>query len=153
MIYQRDVKGRFVSAGGGRQGGGIGIGFRVRTRDDIPRLLRKARRQNIRTLGHAAAVIRVTAKRSIRKRAGPSPAGQPPHTHCGVLPRSLRYAVARNRQSAVIGPDYTVARRVGRPHEKGGIYFGRRYPARPYMLPAFEKIRPRLPRFWGGSIR
>ena len=56
---------------------------------------RKAKQGCVRSLGHAAAVIRLTAKRSIRKRKRASPAGQPPHTHTKRLPSAILYCVTR----------------------------------------------------------
>jgi len=218
MPTLRDERGRFLSGGRGA------IGLSVRTRTDMKKLLKKARRANIRSLGHAAGYLRKTAQRSIRKSPQVSAPGQPPHTRKGRLRRSILYDVEKNRQGAVIGPvrypgpvlaqpvpsklergvrrhviparkftaadflkygygpmDVNVpgrgrstwtekgkvpvvrgrvrtqaqARRAARLHNTWGI--GGRPPKplaeRPYMVPALEKVRPRLPRHWADSVR
>ena len=65
---------------------------------------KKVQTANFRSLGHAAGTIRLTAKRSIRKRKKPSSPGSPPHTQTGMLRRVIRYEVNRDREEAVIGP-------------------------------------------------
>ena len=129
------------------------IGFQVKTRSDIPKVLRKARRANIENLGHAGATIRLTAKRSIRKSANPAQPGKPPKTRRGQLRSSIRFAVERNRQRVVIGPDHRFVGQSARAHEFGGRYRKQRYPKRPFMGPALTKTKDRLPKHWAGSIR
>lgn len=52
----------------------------------------------------AAAIVRLTAKRSIRKRKKASPAGSPPSTHEGSYLRNvLVYAYDEVRREAVVG--------------------------------------------------
>lgn len=129
------------------------IEMRVRTRSEIPAVLRKARRANIESLGHAGAAIRLTARRSIRKSAKASLPGKPPRTRHGQLRRSIVYAVERHRGAVIIGPGFRGVGRSAQPHEFGGPYRGDRYPARPFMGPALEKTAPRLPKLWAGSVR
>ena len=129
------------------------IGMQIRTRADIPKVLRKVRRANIESLGHAGAVIRLTAKRSIRKSDSPAAPGTPPKTRRGQLRRSIRFAVEANRQRVVIGPEYGIVGRSAMAHEFGGRYRRERYPKRPFMGPALEKTQSRLPRHWAGSVR
>lgn len=129
------------------------IGMRVRDRTDVQKVLRKARRANIENLGHAGAAIRLTAKRSMRKRKGPAETGKPPHTHTRRLPRAIVYAVEKQRQQVTIGPAYHLAGEVGAAHEHGGRFRGQQYDRRPFMGPALEKVKDRLPRKWAGSVR
>lgn len=129
------------------------FGFHVRTRDETHKVKRKAKRANIENLGHAGAALRIAAMRSIRRRKKAAPPGSPPHTQTRRLPRAIKYAVDKQRQNVVIGPDAESVGRVGGVHEHGGRYYRRRYPPRPFMGPALEKIRPRLPRMWAASIR
>jgi len=129
------------------------IGMNIKTRSDIPKVLRKARRANIENLGHAGASIRLTAKRSIRKSANPAEPGRPPKTRRGRLRNSIRFAVERNRQRVLIGPDQRIVGQSGRAHEFGGRYRKQRYPKRPFMGPALTKTKDRLPKYWAGSIR
>ena len=83
------------------------IGVRVRTRSDIPKVIRKARKANIKNLAHGGAAIRLTARRSIRKGKKASPAGSPPHTRRGLIRRAILYAVEKEKERVVVGPSYT----------------------------------------------
>jgi len=132
---------------------GAAIGIRVRTRADIPRVLRAARRANITSLAHAGASVRLTARRSIRQSTRPSDPGRPPRTRRGQLRRSIRYAVETHQQRVVIGPGYRTVGTSARAHEFGGRYRKQRYPKRPFMGPALDRTRDRLPRHWAGSVR
>ena len=129
------------------------VGMNVRTRADFRKVQRKARRANITSLAHAGASIRLTARRSIRRRKGPSAPGTPPHTRRGLLRNAILYAVEPHRQSVVVGPSIEVVGTSATAHEFGGRYRRRRYPRRPFMGPALERTAPRLPRHWAGSVR
>jgi len=129
------------------------VGMTVRTRSDVPKVLRKVRRANIESLGHAGAAIRLTARRSIRRSPRPSAPGKPPHTRRGQLRGAILYAVERAQDRVIIGPDYAGIGLSATAHEFGGRYRRGRYPKRPFMGPALEKLRPRLPRMWAGSVR
>lgn len=129
------------------------VGVKATTKTDMLKVVRKAKQANITNLGHAGAAVRLTAARSIRKRKGPAPAGQPPHTHTRRLPRAIKYAVEKQRQRVVIGTDVQSFGTAGRAHELGGQFRGQHYEKRPFMLPALEKNKSRLPRLWAASIR
>ena len=129
------------------------VGMKVRTRSDVPKALRKIRRANIENLGHAGGAIRLAAKRSIKRSPKPSAPGTPPHTRRGQLPGSILYAVEKDKDRVVIGPDYTKMGRSAMPHEFGGRYKRERFQKRPFMGPALSKVSPRLPRLWAGSVR
>ncbi|HID74469.1 MAG TPA: hypothetical protein EYP56_00555 [Planctomycetaceae bacterium] len=128
------------------------IGIKARSRFDGRRLRKKAKQGHIKGLGHAAAVIRLTAKRSIRKRKGPSPKGSPPHTETKRLLSSILYAVDKTHERAVIGPSRRIIGIAGAEHEHGGKWRRERFPKRAFMFPALEKTLPRLPRHWAGAI-
>lgn len=122
--------------------------------DETPKVRKAVDRYKVENIGHAAGLVRTTARRSIRKRKGPSAAGTPPHTHTGLMRRSIVYAVHKHRDEAIIGPTASmVGRVVGGLHEFGGVAKTGEYPARPYMGPAFEKILPRLPQKWRNSLK
>jgi len=55
-------------------------------------------------LAHAGAAIRMTARRSIRKRKSISKPGSPPSSHAGHLRRLLFYAFDRMAETVVVGP-------------------------------------------------
>jgi len=129
------------------------VGMKAKTRSQMHKVARKAKRANIESLGHAGGAIRLAAVRSVRKRKGPAPQGEPPHTHTRRLPRAIKYAVEKKRQVVVIGPDVESFGTAGKAHEHGGKFRGERYPKRPFMGPALEKTKDRLPKFWAGSVK
>ena len=129
------------------------IGAKVKTKDETSRALAKAKQGNFKSLGHAAAAIRLTARRSIRKRKKASPEGQPPHTRQGQLRGAILFAVEKEKGVAVIGPDHSKVGASGSAHEHGGRYKRQRYPKRPFMGPALEKTKDRLPKLWAGSVK
>ncbi|MDA9778749.1 hypothetical protein N9D38_09925 [Rubripirellula sp.] len=187
------------------------ITLNAKTKLDTQKLKQKTEQASFRSLGHAGGAIRLTAKRSIRKRKKPSQPGSPPHTQTGSLKRSIRYEVNKSIPDVVIGPVNEIAGRIWNLHEHGGVStkrrllkrhrfspgeFGpirvkqqgyntkfarirltsaaqaaratrlveqendrrrsdgpRRYPKRPFMKPALDINRSRLPTFWRNSVR
>jgi hypothetical protein len=115
-------------------------------------------------LSRFGAFVRTTARSSIRRRKTTSKPGQPPTSWTGLLKRFLFFSYEPARRSVVIGPvrlgrgdgeaprllehGGTVARR-GRRRRRRVL----RYRARPYMGPAFEKEKPKLPTMWRDSVR
>lgn len=119
-------------------------------------------------LSKAGAFIRTAAKTSIRKRKGSAPPGAPPHSHEGSLRRLILFGYDKPNDSVVVGPvgfkksdapsvleyggDTIVLRRVG---GRGGKLTSQKVKIapRPYMAPALEKQRPKLPLLWRNSVR
>ncbi|HEY1068408.1 MAG TPA: hypothetical protein VGE52_19955 [Pirellulales bacterium] len=128
-------------------------GRTVRIKDDFKRVLAAARDGSFRSLGHAGAAIRLAARRSIKKSKSASPEGRPPHSRKGQLRGAIVYAVEAERQLVVIGPEAAQVGTSGRAHEFGGRYKRQRYPKRPFMGPALEKLKERLPKLWAGSVQ
>jgi len=93
------------------------------------------------------------ARHSIRKSNKPSTKGTPPHTRKGRLRNAIKYAVTEGKQSVVIGPDYDVAADSGSAHEFGGRFRRENYDRRPFMGPALENVKDRLPPLWAGSVK
>jgi hypothetical protein len=129
------------------------FGMKCRSRFDARKVRKKADAGNFKSLNHAAAAIRLTARRSIRRSPKESAAGTPPHTRRGLLKRALLYNVDKSRMRAVIGPAYSIAGRSGSAHEFGGRYYGRKYPKRSFIGPALRKQESRISRFWSASIK
>lgn len=190
------------------------VSTRTTVRMKPEQLKKKAAEGSFRSLRHAAGAVRLTARRSIRRRKKASQPGSPPHTQSGNLKRSIRYEVTQD--DALIGPVNEFGGRIWNLHEFGGMgrprrllkphrfkpgEFGpvrvrrrgakptqatsfhrarlrttaqaaratrlieeenqrrtggpgpRRYPRRPFMGPALEMMRPRLPKFWRNSVR
>ena len=129
------------------------IGVKVKTTFDGKAVRKAAKTGSIQSLGHAGGAIRMTAKRSIKQRKTESPEGTPPHTRKGQLRRAILYAVEKDKQTVVVGPDVSIVSTAGMAHEFGGQFRGERYPKRPFMGPALEKTKDRLPRMWAGSVK
>ncbi len=127
--------------------------LRGKQRFDGKPVRRAADRAIVNGLGHAGALIRKIARNSIKRNAKASPAGQPPHTRRGQLKRAILFAVEKSAGRVVIGPAAEMVGDSGKAHEFGGWFRGQRYPARPFMQPALEESRPRLPAFWRASVR
>ena len=128
------------------------MGAKVTVRDETKRVRKKAQQGNFNSLGHAGAALRLTARRSIRRRKKASEEGTPPSTRRGQLKGALQYAVEKEEQTVVIGPSAEEVGTSGAAHEHGGRYKGQRYPKRPFMGPALENIRDRLPELWANSV-
>jgi hypothetical protein len=129
------------------------VGVRVKTKDDFAKVAKAAKKANIETLGHAGGYIRKVAQHSIKKSPKPSAPGTPPNTRRGQLPRAIRYAVEKDKQSVVIGPDVDVVGTSATAHEFGGKYKRQKYPKRQFMGPALKETEPKLPDTWAGSVR
>jgi len=129
------------------------MGFSATTTFDAGKVEKAVRNASFRNLGHAGGAIRLTARRSIKKRRKASPPGQPPHTRRGQLRGAIVYAVEKDRQSVVVGPQHRDVGDVGLAHEFGGRFRGQTYPKRAFMGPALEKVKDRLPRKWANSVR
>ena len=114
-------------------------------------------------LSKFGAFVRTAARHSIRKRKAVSEPGQPPSSHVGLLRKLIYFGYDPTRRSVVIGPtplhgtaeappllEYGgKARRRGR---KGRNVMAT-YRARPFMGPAFEREKPKLPAMWRDSVR
>lgn len=129
------------------------IGYRVRTRSDVAKVIRKARRNNPTSLGHAAALIRLSARHSIRTSKKPAARGQPPHTRGRKrLRNAVLYFVDKRRETALIGPSHRIAGISGGEHEHG-LDWRKPMDERPFMGPALKKESPKLPKQWEGFVR
>lgn len=129
------------------------VGAKAKTKFDAKKISAAARRGNITSLGHAGAAIRLQARHSIRKSKKPSTKGTPPNTRKGRMRNAIKYALTSGKQSVVIGPDYDVAADSGSAHEFGGRFRKEKYDKRPFMGPALEKVKDRLPPMWAGSVK
>jgi hypothetical protein len=129
------------------------VRMRGRSRFDARKVRKKAEAGTFRSLNHAAAAIRLTARRSIRRSPKESAAGTPPYTRRGLLKRALLYNVDKAKMTAVIGPAYSIAGRSGSAHEFGGKYYGRKYPKRSFLGPALNTNEKRISKFWSQSIK
>ena len=116
-----------------------------------------------RVLSKFGAYVRRAAKSSIRKRKAISSPGSPPSSHTGLLKRFILFGYDPSKRSVVIGPlRLTRGGRGDAPRalEEGGttqvVRRGRKkrvkIKARPFMGPAMEKEKPKLPQMWRNSV-
>lgn len=130
---------------------------------DRERVIKAADAGTRQVLSKFGAYVRQRARHSIRKRKGVSPIGGPPHSHVGLLRKFILFAWDSGSKSVVIGPtllrptsdapsllEYGGTRRT---RDRTGRPVSQRYRARPYMGPAFEAEKSRLPDLWKNSIR
>ena len=129
------------------------MGTKLKFKDETVKLIKKAKEASFKNLGHAGAAIRMTARRSIKKSKGKSQEGTPPNTRKGRLKNAIMYAVEKDKQTVVVGPDAEIAGTSGKAHEFGGRYRKENYPKRPFMAPALEKLKKRIPTMWANSVK
>ena len=98
-------------------------------------------------------VCGLSGKMGLPPRVPPLEMAVPPHTHTKRLPRAIKYAVEKQRGRVVIGPEVESLGTAGKAHEHGGTYKHERYARRPFMGPALEKTKERLPRMWAGTVK
>ena len=114
-------------------------------------------------LSKFGAFVRTGARHSIRKRKGVSQPGQPPSSHVSLLRRLIYFGYDANRRSVVIGPtplrgtaeappllEYGGRARL---KSRKGKVVSATYRARPFMGPAFEREKAKLPALWAGSVK
>ncbi len=114
-------------------------------------------------LSKFGAFVRTAAKHSIRKRKAVSEPGSPPSSHAGHLRRLIYFGYDARRKNVVIGPTpfrgtaeapplLEYGGRARRKDRKGKNVLAT-YEARPFMGPAFEREKPKLPAMWRDSVR
>lgn len=134
----------------------------------VTRALDKNRR---RALARGGAFVRTTARRSMRRKKGPSSPGQPPHAHEGSLRKLIFFGYDRDTKSVVVGPlpikrspvpsvlefgGTIETKRVRRVNGKKKTERGRvRIAPRPSMRPALDTAvaSGRVPQAFKDSIR
>lgn len=116
-----------------------------------------------RVLSKFGSFVRTTARHSIRKRKRPAPPGSPPSSHTGLLRRFIFFGYDTSRRSVVIGP-VRLGNKIGDAPpalEYGGpsrIVTGKQsrtvtIAPRPFMGPALQAEKPKLPGMWSNSIK
>lgn len=128
------------------------IGFTFRHTDETAKVKKAANDASFKNLGHAAASIRLTARRSIKKSKTYAKVGEPVHTRDRRLPNAIVYDVSKDKQYAIVGPAFSLAGPVGGAHEHGGAFRGRAYGKRSFMAPSLESNTIRFATSFSGSI-
>lgn len=113
-------------------------------------------------LSRFGAFVRRTARGSIRSRKRPSRPGRPPSNRTGLLKRFIFFGYETDSKSVVIGPA-KLNRSSNAPQvlEHGGktkVTAGKetkrvKIAARPFMAPAFDKEKDKLPQMWKDSVK
>jgi phage gpG-like protein len=131
-------------------------------RQVVIRAVDKAKR---RTLSRAGAFIRQSARTSIRPRKGTSRAGNPPYSHEGSLRRFILFGYDPQTESVVVGPvgfrnsvaphvlEFGGVTNAPRSWKRKGNSARIRIKRRPFMGPALERERDKLPWLWESSVR
>lgn len=141
---------------------------------DSRKVISAVDRATRKVFGHFGGLVRKTAVRSIKTRArGTSSPGQPPLDKLGAKRREenrrrkalgrkkakagfkglkhILYAYETTKKSVIIGPASNRTRSLTIPEilEEGK----RNVTARPFMGPAFQQARQKLPAMWANSVR
>jgi len=138
---------------------------------DRKTVMRSVDRATRRVLSKFGSYVRTSAKSSIRKRKRVSAPGQPPSSHTGLLKKFIFFAYEPDEKNVVIGPirlsrkpgqapdalehggQTTISRRRWRRGRRVTVTKKKRIAARPFMGPAFEREKPKLPAMWADSIK
>lgn len=132
---------------------------------DRPKVIRAVDRAKRQSLSKGGAFIRQAARTSLRPRKGSSRPGNPPFSHEGSLRRLILFGYDRRSDSVMVGPVGFRKSVAPRALEHGGatVVVSRRrgrlqsrkvkIAARPYMAPALERERTKLPALWRNSVR
>ncbi len=136
---------------------GIAKDVQVRVQMDMDNLRRRLDSAVKGSLLRAGLVVELEAKKSMRRGAvrgkgkdrwmESSLPGDPPHVRTGTLRSSITTALRRAGREVIIGPT-----RIA--HYGEYLEFGTsKMAARPFMGPALEKARPKIPAQFKGSLR
>lgn len=144
------------------------VKYKIKTKFDLRDLRKKVKTANITNLAVAGFFVRREARKKLRlhkkklvervvdgrrrKVKEPGEIGGPPRT-TGALRNAIKFQVSRQKDDVIIGPDGGDVADVGKAHEFGGLYRGANYPKRPFMAPALEIVKGRLPKIWANSIK
>lgn len=131
------------------------IGFRVFYDREVERIVRrKMDKGAFRSMSNAAAAIRQTARRFIRRGKKAARPGEPIRTRRGKAKRAdaILYHTDRVRKTSLIGFTYSAMRESMSPHEHGGAYLGAVFPQRPVMGPALKANLIRFGDEFRGSL-
>lgn len=128
---------------------------------DSPKVLGAVDTATRKVFSRFGAFVRRTARGSIRKRKASSAPGAPPSSHTGLLKRFIFFSFDPTRKSVVIGPmRLTENNRGDAPSalEYGGTATLDKKKKvhirpRPFMGPAFDKEKPKLPALWQNSVK
>ena len=139
MPLKRDASGRFLADPNKVREMELKLQAQIRMFDArLIKAVRDARAGSLRPVGF---LISQLAKSKVKRSPTKSPPGRPPHTRRGRLKFAIRYSMAANKRSIVIGPAASKLGQAGSAHEHGGLYKSAHYPERPLMGPVLVEAQ------------
>lgn len=140
----------------------IGVKLAQRSFFDRKPVVSATDRANRRVLSKFGAFVRTRARGSMKRRKTASAPGEPPSAHVGLIKQFLYFSYEQSRKSVVIGPaKLNKPGEAVRVLEEGGMatVFRRGepknvlYAKRPFMKPAFDEERKKMPAAFAGQIK
>ena len=114
-------------------------------------------------LSKFGAFVRTAAQSRIRKRRRISRPGESPSSHTGLLKKLIYFGFDAARRSVVIGPTPLRGQAEAPPlleyggkasrKRRSGEHYVATYRQRPFMGPAFEQEKKKLPGLWSDSVK
>jgi hypothetical protein len=129
---------------------------------DSPAVIKAVDNTTRKILNRIGGMIRLTARRSIKKvssHAAASKPGKPPLSHTGLLRNYIYYSFDPASRSVLVGPVALRAKGKNVPHTleysgpariKGKNV---RIAARPYMGPALKVNQPKMVALWNNGVK
>jgi len=124
--------------------------------NNFDRVSRATDRARNRYLFRGGALVRTTARRSIRPGKTESAPGSPPRTRTKKgkrLRNAIIFGVDRRKKDTLVGPSYEIVGDAGAAHEFGGRFRDETFPERQFMGPAVKKSAPKLAKFWQDAMK
>ena len=118
---------------------------------DSPKVIASVDKATRKVFTRFGALVRKVARNSIRKRKSHAPPGSPPSSHTGLLKKFIWFGYDPDKRSVVIGPARLSGKNKG--EAPSLLEYGKEFPARPYMGPAYEKSKGQLMGLWKNSIK
>ncbi|MBI9017371.1 MAG: hypothetical protein JEZ07_08945 [Phycisphaerae bacterium] len=130
---------------------------------DSKKVLRAVDKATHKVLSKFGSFVRSDARRSIKNRKKPSKPGQSPTNQTGLLKGHIYFYYGPATKSVVIGPARLARSKFNNlpTLEYGGagkvktkkVIKNINVKARPFMTPAFNKNKQKMPQMWRDSVR
>lgn len=132
------------------------FGVRTQLKTTPKRVQKAADKGAYRSFSHAAASIRMAARRSIKRSDTSGPPGGPVRSKRGqgggLAKHKGTILYKADKEGAVVGFTASAIDQAMQVHEHGGVRGGVLFPQRPTMQPAMERNLARFHRKWKGAI-
>jgi len=132
----------------------MSVQMKIKTRDDVKKVIRAKRRGEPKTLGRVGAITRGAMKRTLgRPTKKPRAPGRPMSSPTKRAKKGILFSVNERRGVVQIGPSIRMVGLSANAHEFGKNFKGNAYEARPFAKPTIEQMAPKAPRFWANSLK